>query len=123
MPAPHRSSRILIIAGLVAMVIGALDPLEGSLVILPGTIAAALGARLAGSRDPTFLYWGAVLVTVGVGTMWGMSAIGGLGESTGRSLWWALLLLPYPVGWVLGLIGAARALRQGRGDPAPPAEG
>ena len=32
-----RWSRILVVVGLVAMVIGALDPLEGALVILPGT--------------------------------------------------------------------------------------
>ena len=30
-------SRILIIVGSIAMLVGALDPLEGSLVILPGT--------------------------------------------------------------------------------------
>jgi hypothetical protein len=99
------------------MVIGLIDPLEGSLVILPGTGLAALGAALGAASHRTLLYWGFALVALGVAAMWGMSALGGIGGSTGRSMWWALLLLPYPVGWVLSLVGAVRAVRA----PAVPA--
>ena len=119
MAIPPRTPRILIIAGLVTMVIGLIDPLEGSLVILPGTGLAALGARLGRTPHRALLYWGFALVTVGVAAVWGMSAMGGIGGSTGRSMWWALILLPYPVGWVLGLVGAVRALRTA-GDTATP---
>lgn len=105
--------------GLVAMVIGALDPLEGSLVILPGTALLALGARLGNSRHRILLYWSVLLVAIGVGALWGMSALGGLGGTTGRSMWWALLLLPYPVGWIMGIIGALRKLREGFAPPPP----
>jgi hypothetical protein len=115
-----RTARILIIAGLVTLVIGLIDPLEGSLVILPGTALAALGAALGRASHRTLLYWGFALVAVGVGAMWGMSALGGIGGSTGRSMWWALLLLPYPVGWVLGLVGAVRSLRTTPGAAAAP---
>ncbi len=52
------------------------------------------------------------------GALWGMSAIGGIGGSTGRSMWWALVLLPYPVGWVMGFAGVIRALREANGAPA-----
>jgi hypothetical protein len=38
--------------------------------------------------------------------MAGMSALGGIGGDTGRSYWWALLFLPYPVGWIMALTGA-----------------
>lgn len=114
-----RTPRILIIAGLVTMVIGLIDPLEGSLVILPGTVLAALGAWFGKRPHRALLYWGAALVAVGVAALWGMSAMGGIGGSTGRSMWWALILLPYPVGWVLGLVGAVRALRT-VGDTATP---
>jgi len=51
-----RWSRILVIVGLVAMLIGAIDPLEGSLVILPGTGMVALGALLGNSRHRKLLY-------------------------------------------------------------------
>jgi hypothetical protein len=112
-----RAARILIIVGLVTMVIGLIDPLEGSLVILPGTGLAALGAGLGRASHRTLLYWGFALVAVGVGAMWGMSAMGGIGGSTGRSMWWALVLLPYPIGWVLGLVGAVRSLRRDTATP------
>jgi hypothetical protein len=107
-------SRILVIAGLAAMLIGAVDPLEGSLVILPGTGLVALGALLGKSRHRTFLAWSLVLVAVGVGALWGLSAIGGLGGRTGRSYWWGLILLPYPIGWIMGLVGAIWRLREPR---------
>jgi hypothetical protein len=113
-------SRILVIAGLVAMVIGALDPLEGALLILPGTGLVALGALLGNSRHRIFLYWSFVLVAVGAGALWGLSALGGLGGDSGRSNWWGLVLLPYPVGWVMGLVGAIRRLREGSGCSVPP---
>jgi hypothetical protein len=121
MNGPRRSSRILVMVGLVAMVIGALDPLEGSLVILPGTGLVALGARLGNSRHRVLLSWSFVLVAVGVGAVWGLSALGGLGGDTGRSYWWGLVLLPYPIGWIMGLVGAVRSLREGSGGSLPSA--
>jgi hypothetical protein len=117
--APRRWSRILVIVGLIAMVIGALDPLEGSLVILPGIGFVALGARLAKSRQRVLLSWSLALVAAGVGVLWGLSAVGGFGGNTGRSYWWALTLLPYPVGWVMGLVGAVRSLREDSSGSAP----
>jgi len=112
-------SRILGIAGPVLMVVGAIDPLEGSLVILPGGGMVLLGAYLGRSRRRTLLLWGFVLLAVGTGALWGMSALGGLGEGTGRSMWWALVLLPYPVGWVSCLVGAILRLIESYKRQAP----
>lgn len=106
--------RVFVIVGLAAMVIGAVDPLEGSLVILPGAVLVAIGALLGKGRHRTMLYWAVALVAIGVAALFGLSAIGGFGGTTGRSMWWALLLLPYPVGWVTGLVGAIRTLRERR---------
>jgi hypothetical protein len=121
MNATIRASRILLIVGLLAMVIGAVDPLEGSLVILPGTGLVALGAFLGYSRHRALLFEAFVLVAIGVGALWGVSAIGGFGGNSGRSMWWALVLLPYPVGWIMGLVGAVRSVREGFGRFAPSA--
>jgi hypothetical protein len=114
----RRSSRILLIVGLAAMVIGAIDPLEGSVVILAGTGLAWFGARRARSRHLALLLWSFILVAVGVAAMFALSAIGGFGGSSGRSNWWALVLLPYPVGWIMGLVGASRSLRERSGSSA-----
>lgn len=100
-------SRILVIVGSIAMLIGAIDPLEGSLIIFAGSGMILLGTILGKSRHRILLYWVWVfiLIAVGVGLVWGLSAIGGLGGTTGRSLWWGLVLLPYPIGWIMGIVG------------------
>jgi hypothetical protein len=43
-------SRILTTVGGIAMLVGALDPMEGSLVILPGSALVALGTFLGQSE-------------------------------------------------------------------------
>ena len=114
-----RWSRILVIVGLVAMVIGAIDPLEGSLIILPGTGMVALGALLGKSRYRKLLYWSFALVAVGVGALFGVSALGGFGGRSGLSLWWVIVILPYPIGWIMGIVGAVRRLREGSKPSVP----
>ena len=110
-------SRWLVIVGLVLMVIGAVDPMEGSLVILGGSILVAVGAVLSRTRYRLPII-ALALIVVGVGAMFGMSALGGVGGNTGRSPWWLLACVPYPIGWVLGLIGAASKLREPRNGHA-----
>ena len=105
-------SRILIGTGLLGMVVGALDPMEGSLIVLPGTGVTALGALLAHSRQRLRLYVAFAMVAVGVGALFGLSALGGIGGKSGRSIWWGLLILPYPLGWLLALIVGIMALVQ-----------
>ena len=98
--------------GTAALVLGALDPLEGSLVVVAGAGVAMAAAHLAHLRARRWLDWGVALEVLGVAALWALSAAGGIGGSTGRSSWWALLLLPYPVGWLLSLSGAVRSLRE-----------
>jgi hypothetical protein len=104
--------------GLVLMVLGAVDPLEGSIAIVAGSAMAAAGAYLGRSKYRSMLFRAFGLILTGVAIMFGMSAMGGIGGSTGRSMWWALTLLPYPAGWVLGLIGSARRILEMRAGPS-----
>ena len=103
-------TRVLAIAGLVLMVLGALDPLEGSLVILGGAGMAVVGASIGGSRHRQLLLRAMMLILIGVALMFGLTAMGGIGGNTGRSMWWALVLLPYPAGWVMGIVGSVKRL-------------
>ena len=100
-------ARILIIAGSIAMLIGAIDPMEGSLVILPGSGLVALGTFLGQSERRLIAYrvWVFVLIAIGVGALWGFSMVGGFGGNTGRSMWWGVLILPYLIGWSMGIWG------------------
>src|SRR5512135_1628314 len=100
-------SRILRVAGGIGMLLGTVDPLEGSVLILIGSGLIALGMRLGDKDRRTVLYWlwTFLLIAVGVGAMFGLSAVGGVGGESGRSMWWGLLLLPYPVGCLMALAG------------------
>lgn len=109
-----RFARPLYIVGSVAMLVGALDPLEGSIIIVGGVVCATIGASMMRSRHARDLSWSAGLVCVGVAALWIMSDRGGIGGDTGRSLWWGLTLLPYPVGWVLGMLAIVRQFRDDR---------
>jgi hypothetical protein len=39
-----------------------------------------------------------------------LSLKGGIGGTTGRSWWWGLTMISFPVGWVMALIGAIGTL-------------
>jgi hypothetical protein len=100
-------SNILVIAGGIGMVVGAIDPMEGSLLILPGSGLLALGTYLGQAERRVIVYKVSafVLVLIGVGALWGLSFVGGIGGTSGHSMWWGLLILPYLVGWNMGIWG------------------
>ena len=89
------------------MLIGALDPMEGSVAILPGCGLMALGAFLERRKRRLIAYriMVFILVAVGVGALWALSSIGGFGGNSGHSMWWGVLILPYPIGWSMGIWG------------------
>lgn len=101
--------RWLVTVGLAGLVVGAIDPLEGSVVILIGSAFVAFGTQLDGSRYRRIAAWGLALVLIGFSVMVTVTAIGGVGGSTGRSPWWATLVTPFAVGWFLGIVAGARA--------------
>lgn len=99
------SARGLFTLGVIAMVVGVLDPLEGSVIILCGSGLVALGTWLRGQGRALAVYrtWLFGMIAFGVIAMFALSAVGGFGGPSGRSMWWGLLLLPYPIGWLLGI--------------------
>jgi hypothetical protein len=99
-------SAMLIGAGLAGMLVSALDLLEGCFFVLPSVAVATAGAWLGRSRHRTLLSWASALVAIGVAAMVVLTKLGGLGGDSGNSIWWAITILPYPIGWLLGLAGA-----------------
>jgi hypothetical protein len=100
-------SRILVVVGSIAMLVGAVDPMEGAMVILPGSGLVALGTFLgqADRRLIAFRVGVFILIAIGVGSMWGLSMVGGIGGKSGLSMWWGVLILPYLIGWCMGIWG------------------
>ena len=107
MSARNAWSRVLVIAGSIGMVAGAIDPLEGSIIILPSSGLVALGTYFSQSERQFTAYriWVFILIAIGVGAMWGLSSVGGIGGDSGRSMWWGVLILPYLIGWSMGIWG------------------
>jgi hypothetical protein len=97
----------LVTAGLIAMLVGAIDPMEGSLLILPGSGLVALGTFLGGGERRIRIYRLAVflLITFGVAALIGLTMAGGVGGSSGLSMWWGVLVVPYLIGWSMGIWG------------------
>jgi hypothetical protein len=98
-------SRILVIVGSVALLAGVVDPMEGSLVILAGSALLLVGT-LIGKFPRHYEVWAFILTAVGVGALWLLSAFGGFSGKSGHSMWWGLVILPYPAGWILGIWSA-----------------
>ena len=108
----QRRARSLIVVGLAVMVLAALDPLEGSVMVVAGGGLMALGAHLRESRHRGYLYGCVAMLMTGVAALWILSAFGGFGGTSGRSSAWGLLIVPYPIGWLAGLVGGVRAVRE-----------
>jgi hypothetical protein len=106
--------RILIVAGLAGMLVGAIDPLEGCFIILPSFGLVGFGALIGKSRHVALLGWGFALVAFGVTAMIVTTWLGGVGGNSVHSKWWLLAELPYPIGWIMGLVGAIRSLIDSR---------
>jgi chromate transport protein ChrA len=102
-----RWAKILTITGSIAVIVGALDPLEGSLLILPGSILTAVAAYLGKEEKGILRYrvWVFFMIAFGVASLWGLSAVGGIGRPGDLSWWWGLLLVPYLIGLPLALWG------------------
>ena len=103
----HRWVRFLLIAGYIAMLVGALDPMEGSLLILPGSGLVALGTFLGHEQRWIVIYRMLLffLILIGVTALWVLTVQGGFGGDSGLSIWWGLLFVPYLVSWSMGIWG------------------
>lgn len=105
--------RILFITGIGGLILGAVDPLEGSLLIAPASVVLAFAAWAGSDSQRKLFLWAAVLIIIGVAALFYLSSLGGFGGESDLSWWWGMFILPYPVGWFLA-IGALvfRAFRK-----------
>ena len=96
-------AKVLTIAGGIAMAAGALDPMEGSLLIFPGSGLLALGLWLGDANRRTVAYKVAAfaLLAISFAAVWGFTFVGGTNSASGISL----MVAPYIVGWNLAIWG------------------
>lgn len=87
--------------GVFFCILGSIDPLEGSVLIVLGSIILAYIASIEEKRNKNFYKWSSILITVGVVAVFYLSFLGGFGCDTCISWWWIILMIPYPIGWLL----------------------
>jgi hypothetical protein len=95
--------RIAFIFGVVSLIIGVIDPLEGSVLVALGSILLSVSTYM--QKDPQWKFYltGSVMIITGVSFLFYFSTLGGFGDSA-ISWWWGILILPYPLGWLLSVI-------------------
>lgn len=97
-------TRIIYIVGVIALIIGAIDPLEGSVVIIAGSALLALSAYAASDRHTKIFTTSLIMIVIGVAFLFYFSSLGGFGGTSTLSWWWGLLILPFPIGWLTIII-------------------
>ena len=93
-------TRIIYIVGVIALIIGAIDPLEGSVVIIAGSALLALSAYATSDRHTKIFTTSLIMIVIGVAFLFYFSSLGGFGGTSILSWWWGLLILPFPIGWL-----------------------
>lgn len=106
--------RIVYIIGIIAFLIGVLDPLEGSVIIAAGSFLITISTYLNRDKHWKLFLASFIMITVGVFFMFYFSSLGGFGGTSRLSWWWGLLIIPYPLGWLLSLILLIMRIRKER---------
>lgn len=97
-------TRIVYIIGVIALIVGAIDPIEGSVVLVAGCALVALSAYLTHDRHWKIFLASLIMIVTGVFFLFYFSSLGGFGGSSALSWWWGTLILPYPIGWLMAII-------------------
>jgi len=97
-------TNVIYIIGVIALIIGVLDPLEGSVVITSGSALIALSAYLTHDRHWKIFLVSFIMILIGVFFLFYLSSLGGFGSNAKLSWWWGILILPYPIGWLTSIV-------------------
>jgi hypothetical protein len=96
--------RIVYIFGVVGVIIGALDPLEGSVIIAIGSVLLAVATWFKHDDHRKIFLFTAIGIVFGVSLMFVFSDMGGFSKDAPLSWGWSLLIAPYPLGWLVNIL-------------------
>ncbi|MDZ7604082.1 MAG: hypothetical protein U5K79_00515 [Cyclobacteriaceae bacterium] len=103
---------ILYIIGVVAMIIGALDPMEGSVIILGGNVLLVISLFMTDDCHKKHFLITLIMIAIGVFFLFYLSSLGGFGGTSELSWWWGITILPYPIAWIFAMIMLIFRVRQ-----------
>lgn len=97
-------------AAVVALIVGIIDPLEGSVLIASGSTLLAFTTAATKKPDKNWYLLAWIMIIAGIVYLFYISSLGGFLGNTGRSWVWGLPILPYPAGWILTLVLLVRGM-------------
>ncbi len=97
-------TQIIYITGIVFLIAGAIDALEGSVIIVLGSGLIALSTYLTHDRNRRLFLAAFIMILIGIAFLFYLSSLGGFGGTSALSWWWGTLILPYPIGWLLTIV-------------------
>ncbi|MFM9057345.1 MAG: hypothetical protein ACKOQY_11795 [Bacteroidota bacterium] len=115
MDRPPPRYRVLRILAVAMLVLGALDPIRGAVLIAAGSLLLAIQVKISADPRRRLYVTTARMIVVGVFFLYFFSENGSL-QKAQLSAWW-LLMLPYPVGWMItvsSLLDTSIRKRKGR---------
>ncbi len=96
--------QIVFIIGVIGIIAGAIDPMEGSVVIAIGSVFLALASYLKNDRHKKHFLIFSILILVGVFFLFFWSNLGGIGGTSTYSGWWGVTIITYPIGWIATIV-------------------
>ncbi len=97
-------NRFIYIIGIIALVIGAVDPLEGSVLIAIGSIIVSVSAYFSKDKHRRIFIILTAMILIGVFFLFYLSSLGGFGGNSSLSWWYGILILPYPIAWLIFIV-------------------
>ncbi|MBS1537374.1 MAG: hypothetical protein JST20_06460 [Bacteroidetes bacterium] len=97
-------TRVIYIIGVIGLLIGILDPMEGSIVIAFGSVFITISTYLTKDKYYKLFLISSLSILFGVFFLFYLSSLGGFGGKSTLSWWWGSLILPYPLGWLMSII-------------------
>jgi hypothetical protein len=89
------------ILGIVSLLVGVLDPMEGSVLVIAGSAAITFSAFMNKDTYYKIFLVSFIMIAFGVFFLFYLSSLGGFGGGSSLSWWYGLFILPYPTGWLL----------------------
>lgn len=102
----RNAAKMYRLAGILFFLVGTVDPLEGSVLIVFGSFLMTLWAFLVRSPRLDMHKWATALMIIGVLSIFILSYMGGIkNDDPWKVIKW-LLIVPYPAGWFLTIVGS-----------------
>ena len=98
----NKSIRVVYLLGVIAVLLGTLDPIEGSVLIAGGSLLLAFAAHKRNDRYRRFFLAGSIMIIIGVAALFYVSSLGGFDPRS--EWWWFIPIAPYPLGWLMVII-------------------